>query len=667
MTDQPQPHPQPGTSGDPAPGTYGVWQPVPGGGDYDPDQTMHVSFAAQLPPMPEPGTEPLAAPGHGYAPPVGVPDFTASGAADYAAVPSGADGTAGGDPTTRWSIPAVAGDTPDDSGEYSTGAFAAPWHAGPLSPGGATAGAFDTFGQTFPPSAFPPGTFVDADGPAAPPGPFGGQFGQGAAAMRAAGAQHGDVHRGDTARPGGTGQGDRYPGSPEEPGTGARAERWPDPEPAAVPVGPTGRGAPTVDGDDDSRRVGRWPVDVPVSETGHPAHDEPSDGAFATHAWSSPTAPGESGDAAAAGYAPEFTVGATGHWDLSFADTERDGGSGEFPMSAVTGAFLGEAPTEPSDDGGRTGPDHGPGPDRGFGPSAGSGPDDDSGRADGPDHGGPGTDHEPAPAHVTPGDGAGFDPDADGPAPSFFGTRPDAPSAGPVDEPAEEAGGAPVADPAVEAVPAAVPEADAEADAGTEPAYTHSEHPVTSYVLRVNGTDRPVTDAWLGESLLYVLRERLGLAGAKDGCEQGECGACSVQVDGRLVASCLVPAATAAGTEVRTVEGLSADGQPSDVQRALVDCGAVQCGFCVPGLAMTVHDLLEGNHSPGELETRQAICGNLCRCSGYSGVLDAVRQVVASRREAVPADQEDAPPGSVRLPHQSGPHDTPAPPLGGSS
>jgi aerobic-type carbon monoxide dehydrogenase small subunit (CoxS/CutS family) len=182
----------------------------------------------------------------------------------------------------------------------------------------------------------------------------------------------------------------------------------------------------------------------------------------------------------------------------------------------------------------------------------------------------------------------------------------------------------------------------------------HSDHPLASYVLRVNGADRPVTDAWLGESLLYVLRERLGLAGAKDGCEQGECGACSVQVDGRLVASCLVPAATAAGSEVRTVEGLGENGGPSDVQRALVECGAVQCGFCVPGLAMTVHDLLEGNHNPTDLETRQAICGNLCRCSGYRGVLDAVREVVAER-DAAAADADDAADPAARIPHQAGP------------
>ncbi|HWM36913.1 MAG TPA: 2Fe-2S iron-sulfur cluster-binding protein, partial [Streptomyces sp.] len=127
-----------------------------------------------------------------------------------------------------------------------------------------------------------------------------------------------------------------------------------------------------------------------------------------------------------------------------------------------------------------------------------------------------------------------------------------------------------------------VPSGDAATDEGVseEPAVALApqlggEHPHVSYVLHVNGVDRPVTDAWIGESLLYVLRERLGLAGAKDGCSQGECGACSVQVDGRLVASCLVPAATSAGSEIRTVEGLATDGEPSDVQRALTGSGAV--------------------------------------------------------------------------------------------
>ncbi|UQA97969.1 (2Fe-2S)-binding protein [Streptomyces halobius] len=178
----------------------------------------------------------------------------------------------------------------------------------------------------------------------------------------------------------------------------------------------------------------------------------------------------------------------------------------------------------------------------------------------------------------------------------------------------------------------------------------------------MNGTDRPVTDAWIGESLLYVLRERLGLAGAKDGCSQGECGACSVQVDGRLVASCLVPAATTAGSDVRTVEGLAQDGTPSDVQRALAASGAVQCGFCVPGMAMTVHDLLKGNHAPSRLETRKALCGNLCRCSGYRGVLDAVEKVVKDRAEAAEAEAEPVA-DTPRIPQQAGPADPTAGPV----
>ncbi|MFF3610222.1 2Fe-2S iron-sulfur cluster-binding protein [Streptomyces sp. NPDC002580] len=207
-----------------------------------------------------------------------------------------------------------------------------------------------------------------------------------------------------------------------------------------------------------------------------------------------------------------------------------------------------------------------------------------------------------------------------------------------------------------ESDPAYAAAGDENLDPGHAAQAPHDEHPLASYVLRVNGADRPVTDAWVGESLLYVLRERLGLAGAKDGCSQGECGACNVQVDGRLVASCLVPGVTAAGSEVRTVEGLAADGQPSDVQRALAKCGAVQCGFCVPGMAMTLHDLLEGNPAPTELETRQALCGNLCRCSGYRGVLDAVREVVAER-EAHSAAAADAVPEAdePRIPHQAGP------------
>ena len=125
-------------------------------------------------------------------------------------------------------------------------------------------------------------------------------------------------------------------------------------------------------------------------------------------------------------------------------------------------------------------------------------------------------------------------------------------------------------------------------------------------------------------------------------------------MDGRLVASCLVPAVTTAGSEIRTVEGLAVDGQPSDVQRALARCGAVQCGFCVPGMAMTLHDLLEGNPAPTELETRQALCGNLCRCTGYRGVLEAVKEVVAERETQAGADTESDG-DEARIPHQAGP------------
>lgn len=287
--------------------------------------------------------------------------------------------------------------------------------------------------------------------------------------------------------------------------------------------------------------------------------------------------------------------------------------------------------------------------------------------------GGPGTapyEGAPADAPVEPEAATAPSEPADGSeardtgAPGATGAQdPDADPAGPAD--------APEAHDAAEPVGVhGPPETDAPAVAA--PAF-NDEHPLASYVLRVNGADRPVTDAWIGESLLYVLRERLGLAGAKDGCSQGECGACAVQVDGRVVASCLVPAATSAGSEVRTVEGLAegADGaeggpgQPSDVQRALAKCGAVQCGFCVPGMAMTIHDLLEGNPDPTELEARQALSGNLCRCSGYRGILDAVRDVVAEREASASASaaasadaqSEEAHGTEGRIPHQAGPGD----------
>lgn len=151
------------------------------------------------------------------------------------------------------------------------------------------------------------------------------------------------------------------------------------------------------------------------------------------------------------------------------------------------------------------------------------------------------------------------------------------------------------------------------------------------YELRVNGTTRPVEDAWRGESLLFVLRERLGLPGSKVGCEQGECGSCSVVVDGALVCACLVLAESAVGVDITTVEALGTDAL-SDVQEAFVREGGVQCGFCTPGLVMAVHDLLDRNPEPTDLEVREAVSGNLCRCTGYGRVLAAVGAAVAQRR-----------------------------------
>ena len=142
--------------------------------------------------------------------------------------------------------------------------------------------------------------------------------------------------------------------------------------------------------------------------------------------------------------------------------------------------------------------------------------------------------------------------------------------------------------------------------------------------LTVNGEAREA-DVWEGESLLYALRERLGLPGSKNACEQGECGSCSVLLDGVLVCSCLVLAAQAHGHEVVTVEGLGADGALHPVQEAFVAAGAVQCGFCTPGLVVAAADLLRDNPDPSDDEIREALSGNLCRCTGYAKIFDAVR------------------------------------------
>jgi carbon-monoxide dehydrogenase small subunit len=154
----------------------------------------------------------------------------------------------------------------------------------------------------------------------------------------------------------------------------------------------------------------------------------------------------------------------------------------------------------------------------------------------------------------------------------------------------------------------------------------------------VNGQKVEAEDVWAGESLLYVLRERMGLPGSKNACEQGECGSCTVYLDGVASCACLVAAGQAQDREVRTVEGLPDGGDElHPVQQAFLDAGAVQCGFCTPGLLVAAHDLLSRHQSrnsqPSDLEIREALAGNLCRCTGYEKILDAVRLAADRMRE----------------------------------
>lgn len=160
--------------------------------------------------------------------------------------------------------------------------------------------------------------------------------------------------------------------------------------------------------------------------------------------------------------------------------------------------------------------------------------------------------------------------------------------------------------------------------------------------LTVNGERHLLDDVRETESLLYVLRERIGLPGTKNACEEGRCGSCSVQLDGLLCCSCLVPAAQAHDRPVRTVEGLSPPGcqeEPHPLPRAFLDAGAVQCGFCTPGMLMTAEDLLSRSPDPDEAEVRAALAGNLCRCSGYQHIVDAV--LLAAARLKAPAPGAD--------------------------
>jgi aerobic-type carbon monoxide dehydrogenase small subunit (CoxS/CutS family) len=488
---------------------------------------MHVSFAAQLPPEPRPGEDPLGA--HG---PVGADGFPH---------PPGPFPASDGDPATQWAIPVIRDEADSDSGEFTVGAFT-------------------------------PSAWDRAPSPAAPTQSFpAGMFGQGAAAAQAAQA---------------AAQAAQPPAAEHTPGDGGLS------------------------------LTGQWTMPFTGPEGGEAVPWLPAHAPAADAAWSGVVDDPASPDTAAPH--PDDPAAAAPHTlDAAALDPRPLAPASPEPgaRSADAGTFFASAGQEVAYEtaGERTEPPYGT----------------TAGHPDLPE-GGPGTGDL---AGTEAGTGIPVGEDGAFPAAGADGYAPD--------------GGDAYAD---DGDPESLSE-EPDSEPEPEPEPTRSEHPLASDMLRVNGADRPVTDAWLGESLLYVLRERLGLAGAKDGCEQGECGACSVQVDGRLVASCLVPAATAAGSEVRTVEGLTVDGRPSDVQRALADCGAVQCGFCIPGMAMTVHDLLEGNHKPTDLDVRQALCGNLCRCSGYRGVLDAVRQVVSERATDDDTDGED----QIRVPHQGGP------------
>ncbi|MFI1095106.1 2Fe-2S iron-sulfur cluster-binding protein [Streptomyces sp. NPDC020917] len=714
MTDQSHP----GSEGH---GNSGAWQPVPGGGDYDPDQTMHVSFAAQLPPEPRPGEDPLSA--HG---------------------PTG-PGPRAGDPATTWTIPVIRDEPEPDSGEYSVGAFTSSWDQAP-SPAASTT-------QSFPAGMFGQGAAAaqaarasaagaaDAaeTGPAAaeqPPGsPGTGQWAMpfsGPQAGEAAPWQPAHAPAADAAWTGPAGDpeqaaGDAPPyGHPrDEHGATGLPPAQAGYTPGAAPAG-YGTGLPGTDGRGTAYAGGGTDgLDAHGSSYGRPGQGGPgADGI----PFGSPGADGTAYGAVASdgrgrAYAPAASDGRGTAYDVDGADAHgtsygavasdgrgtvyapaaSDGRGTAYDVDGADahGTSYGAAASDgrgtvyapAASDGRGTAYDvdgaDAHGTSYSAGGSDGRGAVDASGGAgaDGAGYGpgGPagGEDGHAYAASDAASGGEGFGaeepsgtavpqpqpqpqplpeaeprPDATaGDAPAEHDQNPDsADAADPADAPDADGTGAaalPEKDPADDALPGAESAEEAEPEPEPEPVEeSRSEHPLASYTLRVNGTERPVTDAWLGESLLYVLRERLGLAGAKDGCEQGECGACSVKVDGRLVASCLVPAATAAGAEVRTVEGLAVDGRPSDVQQALADCGAVQCGFCIPGMAMTVHDLLEGNHRPTDLEVRQALSGNLCRCSGYRGMLDAVRQVVADRAAE---DDAGAAEDAVRVPHQGGP------------
>jgi aerobic-type carbon monoxide dehydrogenase small subunit (CoxS/CutS family) len=603
MTNEPHDHSQQGWYG--GPDEYGdgrAAQPYGWGGESDADATAFV----QLPPggLPGSGPDPLAAPGTGQGgwEPPRIDPAAGTGAPGSPMTPS-----AGTDPA-------------------ATGQWTMPFAAQPPEPAPGTGGAMSR-------------------GPAA-------ALGQGAAAALA-GSHEARTHRRPLGAGGAAGADDAaepdpsaHTGAPHggAPHAGG-AEEWPEPAPSpswradqeATLADALARRQVPLPGTGTPPQASGWDTagQVPPPYIPHDADVVPAPEAH--QAWPAEPAPGtEPGHAWQRDEQPPADV----------AGTPPHG----FPAAPAQDPYAGAHPHAPAD--GPEGAAAHPAAPGGFAPA------------------GPGAPYDTwAGAPVPPADAAhpenaeahpAVEPAAaPGPEPAAGGHEPDEASVpAAAGEPAPEPAAAD-AEPAVDRGgdgPAEAPaEAAAAAPEGEEPVpeppaapVTVSDHPHISYLLHVNGADRPVSEAWIGESLLYVLRERLGLAGAKDGCSQGECGACSVQMDGRLVAACLVPAATAVGTDIRTVEGLAGDDGPSDVQRALAASGAVQCGFCVPGIAMAVHDLLAGNHAPTELETRQALCGNLCRCSGYRGVLDAVQQVAAERadraaREAAEAEAAESP------------------------
>ncbi|MGW1232305.1 2Fe-2S iron-sulfur cluster-binding protein [Streptomyces californicus] len=660
---------------------YGGWEPTPQGDGFDADATAADATAFVHIPPEDLADIPLAAPGHGYVPPMIVPLTPAAGL----------DPAATGSWVTRTrSQQAEAEQRAQQAADQDTGAVHWP---DPNQEGGVPGDYRGPYEDTS--HATAQWNFTDALGaPQAAPetGHHGaqdasGHEGHGGHADHAGHESHGGPadHTGHESHGGHTGHENHGVHAGHESHGGHTGH-----------VGYSG----LTDAFGHASALGH---------TGHADHTGhlPHPGDFG------PASPGGPSDPAGptdlAGPAdPTDSAGRTVAWPSPATDGDLPGVPGEppvaapaqqwYPDSARPATLPGGAPapwatqipeTEPV-----PAPEPEPEADPGSAPEARQAPEAEPSAADPADDATGQPDHADDAAHPTsPADpeGAAGSVDAED-APAADASGPDAPDL-PADaspaEPGVPDGAVADAEPDVRPVPAEAPATphpehgpgpeaeqhhapehvpeperhhgpEAEAEPETEtiltpapaPLDAPSDHPATSYVLHVNGMDRPVSDAWIGESLLYVLRERLGLAGAKDGCSQGECGACNVQVDGRLVASCLVPAATTAGSEVRTVEGLAVDGEPSDVQRALAACGAVQCGFCIPGMAMTVHDLLEGNHAPTELETRQALCGNLCRCSGYRGVLDAVADVVASREASAEAA---AAPDTARIPHQAEP------------